>query len=63
MVSRYSTITRESYSDMADLVNTRQGTLPSGLCCIRTGSGAHGLSCSKVYSSFFSANTTRTLRT
>lgn len=61
-VSRYSTMTRESYK-ASPVSISRHGTLPKGLNSTMVESGAHTSSSSNWYSSFFSAITMRTLRT
>ena len=60
-LSRYSTITRESYSDVPSS-STSTGTLPSGLNCCACDEASNGASATASYSIFFSASTMRTLR-
>ena len=61
-LSKYSTMTRESNTASPPSIN-RQGTCPNGLLWRSVLSSAQGLLRTKSQSSFFSAKTTRTLRT
>ncbi|MOA41719.1 hypothetical protein D3C78_1637110 [compost metagenome] len=61
MLSRYSTMTRESNSALPSS-SSNTGTLPSGLNSATRLPASQGRSSSSGQSIFFSASTTRTLR-